>query len=259
MAAISKDIDEAIETIEAAKATKEIKVKTMVNRYKAKNKEMAIKYIGAIKNNKAENYKSDIVEVTMDQLANEIIQGKAIIPAVIDGHIEDSNFKEQQLFLLDIDYIGTSLEDLKAKFAEYPYSLIYTSFSHTRDVLKYRGAFIADRVITEAAEARKITLSLMEIAGCADEKCVDVSRIFFAGKSIVEINNTTFSVDKLLANSKISDEEVATKGKKVKVSITGSEAAGEENLIITPEEVKANLAAITLYKGMELDFKGSFD
>lgn len=236
-----------------------LKVKTMVNRFRAKNKEMATKYIGAVKNNKAEGFKTDIVEITMSELANEILSGKAIIPAVLEGRIEDSNFKEQQLFALDIDYIGTNLKDLKAKLADYPYSLIYTSFSHTEAVPRYRVIFIADRVITDAQEARQITAALMEVAGCSDDKCIDVSRVFYAGRSIVEIQDKMFSVDKLLKNIDISYEEVLPVENKEKTEILGSEEAGEDNVVITAEEITKNLSKITEFEGMELDYNGSFN
>lgn len=251
--------DDIIKEVVGKEELMPLKVKTMVNRFRAKNKDMATKWIGAVKNNKAEGFKSDVVEVTMQELASEILAGKAIIPAVIDGRIEDINFREQQLFALDIDYIGTSLRDLKAKLADYPYAIIYTSFSHTEAVPKYRVLFVADRVITDAQEARQITAALMEVAGCADDKCVDVSRVFYAGRSIVEVQDKMFSVDKLLANTSIVYEEVLPAENKEKVEVLGTEEAGEDNIVITADEIIKNLSSITEYEGMELDYDGSFN
>lgn len=251
--------NDIIEEVVGKEELMTLKVKTMVNRFRARNKEMATKWIGAVKNNKAEGFKSDIVEITISELANEVLSGKAIIPAVIDGKIEDINFKEQQLFALDIDYIGTSLRDLKAKLADYPYAMIYTSFSHTEAVPKYRVLFVADRVITDAQEARQITAALMDVAGCADDKCVDVSRVFYAGRSVIEIHDRTFSVDKLLANTSISYEEVLPVENKEKVEVLGTEEAGEDNIVITADEIIKNLSEITEYEGMELDYDGSFN
>lgn len=238
-----------------------LRVNTMINRFKAKDKAAANKWIGAIKNNKSENFKTDIVNVTLSELGNEILKGKAIVPAVLNGKLQDSNFIEQQLFALDIDYIGVSLGNLKARFKDYPYALIYTSFSHTAAVPKYRLLFVADRVITNADEARFITAALMDIAGCADERCVDVSRIFYAGRSIVEIQEQQFNVDKLLANTTIKKEEVISKATATgeKVAIKAKEEAGTEEVIITAADVIKNLSTIKEFEGQTLEYDGSFN
>lgn len=242
------------------KGGKLVKVKTMINRFKAKDKKSANKYIGAIKNNQSEFFKSDIVEVNMDELAKAILQGKTIVPAVIDGKLIDANFKEQQLFALDIDNTDLPLNKLKAKFRNYPYSMIYTSFSHSIAVPKYRILLIADRVITDPQEARQVTLALQELVGCADEKCVDVSRIFFAGKNIIEKHNRTFSVDKLLANTSVKYDDVKAPVKNKKVDIVATEDSGTDNKIITKEEVINNLEKIKdQYEGIVVDYNGSFD
>lgn len=255
--------EEAVEVAREAAAVKEpLKVKTMVNRFKAKDKAAANKWIGAIKNNQSENFKTDIVDVTLAELGNEILKGKAIVPAVLDGKLQDVNFVEQQLFALDIDYIGVSLQDLKDKFKDYPYALIYTSFSHTAAVPKYRLLFVANRVIKDADEARFITAALMDVAGCADERCSDVSRIFYAGRSIVEIQEKQFSVDKLLANTSVKKDEVISKATAAtgeKVVIEAKEEPGEEEVTITVDEVKQNLSTITQFQGMVLDYDGSFN
>lgn len=235
-------------------------VKTMVNRFKARDKESANKWIGAIKNNKAENFKTDIVDITIANLAREIMQGKAIVPAVINGKLEDANFVEQQLFALDIDYIGVSLYDLKRRFKDYPYAMIYTSFSHTAAIPKYRILFVADRIIKDAQEARYITAALMNIAGCADERCIDVSRIFYAGRSVIEFQDKTFSVDKLLSSTTLSYDEISANNEKAeKVIIEATEEAGEDNKVITADEIAYNLSSIAEYQGMELDYDGSFN
>lgn len=238
-----------------------LRVNTMINRFKAKDKAAANKWIGAIKNNKSENFKTDIVNVTLAELGNEILKGKAIVPAVLNGKLQDANFVEQQLFALDIDYIGVSLEDLKARFKDYPYALIYTSFSHTAAVPKYRLLFVADRVITNADEARFITAALMDIAGCADERCVDVSRIFYAGRSIVEIQEKQFNVDKLLANTSIKKEEVISKATATgeKVAIKAKEEAGTKEVIITAADIIKNLSTIKDFEGQTLEYDGSFN
>ena len=257
---IMHEIDENND-IMSREEVEHVKVKTMINRFSAENKQQAQRFIGAIKNNASDKFKSDIVSVNMNELAQAIRQGKTIVPAVIDGKLIDANFKEQQLFMLDIDDAGCSLNEIKRRLREYPYSMIYTSFSHTIAMPKYRIAFIADRVITDAQEARQITVALMDVIGCADSKCADVSRIFFAGKNILETHNRTFSVDKLLKNTSIRYEDVTAPQKKVdRAAIVGEEESGTDNKTITVEQIQENLQELKLeLEGTVVDYNGSFE
>lgn len=256
---IMHELDGNSDIMSIEKGDESMKVNTMINRFAAKDKATAVKFIGAVKNNNRENFKSDVVSVDMKELSQAIREGKAIIPAVIDGKIIDANFKEQQLFMLDIDDAGCSLNEIKRKLREYPYSMIYTSFSHTIAVPKYRIAFIADRVITDAQQARQITAALMQVIGCADEKCVDVSRIFFAGRNILETHNRTFSVDKLLNNTSVEYEDVAAPTLTERVAIIREEESGTDNKIITVEQIQENLQELRLeIEGTVVDYNGSF-
>lgn len=237
-----------------------VKVKTMINRFPAKDKKTAVKFIGAVKNNASDKFKSDIVSVDMKELSQAIRDGKAIIPAVIDGKIIDANFKEQQLFMLDIDDAGCSLNEIKRKLKDYPYSMIYTSFSHTIAVPKYRIAFVADRIVTDAQQARQITAALMDVIGCADTKCADVSRIFFAGRNILEIHDRTFSVDKLLENTYIKYEDVIAPVITERAAIVKEEESGTDNKIITIEQIEENLQELKFeLEGTVVDYNGSFE
>jgi hypothetical protein len=256
---IINEIDKNSDIIESEEV-KQVKVNTMINRFKAENKQQAQKFIGAIKNNASDKFKSDIVSVNMEELAQAIRQGKTIVPAVINGKLIDANFVKQQLFMLDIDDAGCSLNEIKKRLKDYPYSMIYTSFSHTIAVPKYRIAFIADKVITDAQKARQITLALMDVIGCADAKCVDVSRIFFAGKNVLETHNRTFSVDKLLKNTSIKYEEVSAVQEVTRASIVREEESGTDNKTITVEEIKNNLQELREeFEGTTVDYNGSFD
>ena len=160
---IMHEIDENND-IMSREEVEQVKVNTMINRFSAENKQQAQRFIGAIKNNASDKFKSDIVSVNMDELAQAIRQGKTIVPAVIDGKLIDANFKEQQLFMLDIDDAGCSLNEIKRRLREYPYSMIYTSFSHTIAMPKYRIAFIADRVITDAEYLAKMRSIMQDYA-----------------------------------------------------------------------------------------------
>lgn len=240
-----------------------LKVKTTVNRFQAKNKDMALQFVPAIKNNNSDNFKSDIVEVTLDELENAILAGKSIIPAVVEKNIIDAHFKEQQLFMIDIDDADCNLEELLKRFKDYEPCMVYTSFSHTPEHPKYRFVFIADKVIEDKETAKKINLGLMKIAGCADVKCKDASRIFFAGKSVPYKKEVTFNSKKLLkevvsdvSSSLLKEIKASVKAPKTKKAQT--QALNSE--IVTRAEIEANLAKVKdSYNGKKIDYEGSFE
>ena len=242
-----------------------LKVKTTVNRFQAKNKDMALQFVPAMKNNFSYNFKSDIVEVTLDELEKAILSGKSIIPAVVEKNIIDANFKEQQLFMIDIDDADCGLEELLGRFEDYKPCMIYTSFSSTKKHPKYRFVFIANKILKTVEEARNVNLALMKIAKCADIRCKDVSRIFFAGKEVIYKDEVVFDVDRLLSEVDIeqykelpqmkNDFCKAIRDNEVKVY----EALYEGSVVIHLEDVEANLRKMKQFKGTVVDYNESFE
>lgn len=244
----------------------ELTFSLMVNRFKAHSKEQAKKWIGAIKNNKAQAFKSDIIEMNLEELSSIIKEKHTIIPAILTENekLEDSNWTSQQVFALDIDNISarTTINDLIARFKsnDIECAMVYTSFSHTEANPKYRMIFIADKVIYDYATAKQVTEALHTIAMCADEKCTDLSRIYFAGKEVIYKSEATFNADKLLARKELYNSVITTTRKaSTKTEIVGREADGTDNMIFTLADLRKNLSAINEFRGKELDYSTSFE
>lgn len=244
----------------------ELTFSLMVNRFKAHSKEQAKKWIGAIKNNKAQAFKSDIIEMNLEELSSIIKEKHTIIPAILTENekLEDSNWTSQQVFALDIDNISarTTINDLIARFKsnDIECAMVYTSFSHTEENPKYRMIFIADKVIYDYATAKQVTEALHTIAMCADEKCTDLSRIYFAGKEVIYKAEATFNADKLLARKELYNSVITTTRKaSTKTEIVGREADGTDNMIFTLADLRNNLSTINEFRGKELDYSTSFE
>ena len=244
----------------------ELTFSLMVNRFKAHSKEQAKKWIGAIKNNKAQAFKSDIIEMNLEKLSSIIKEKHTIIPAILKENekLEDSNWTSQQVFALDIDNISarTTINDLIARFKsnDIECAMVYTSFSHTEENPKYRMIFIADKVIYDYATAKQVTEALHTIAMCADEKCTDLSRIYFAGKEVIYKAEATFNADKLLARKELYNSVITTTRKaSTKTEIVGREADGTDNMIFTLADLRNNLSTINEFRGKELDYSTSFE
>ena len=253
-----------VRTILASKV--ELTFSLMVNRFKARSKEQAKQWIGAIKNNKAQAFKSDIIEMNLEELSSIIKDKHTIIPAILTENekLEDSNWTSQQVFALDIDNISarTTINDLIARFKsnDIECAMVYTSFSHTEANPKYRMIFIADKVIYDYATAKQVTEALHTIAMCADEKCTDLSRIYFAGKEVIYKAEATFNAEKLLARKELYNSVITTTRKaSTKTEIVGREADGTDNIIFTLADLRNNLSTINEFRGKELDYSTSFE
>ena len=185
------------------------KYKLMINNAAYHSKEECTDHIGMIKNNNKPECRSYIRSVTADELANAIITGYTIIPAVLDENrrLADEYYKEQQIFAIDID---NEERTTKEKIADKYYLsyerikaicrqinieplIIYESFRSTSEWKRYRILFAADQIITDVTLRKKLILSLIAAfnidgVNTADTSCKDVSRVFFAGHTIVEVN-----------------------------------------------------------------------
>ena len=236
----------------------QMKFVAMINRYSFKDKKTAQKFAGAIKNNTNVKFKSDALEdLTIDSLEQAILSGKTIIPAVIEGKIVDAGFQKQQLFLVDIDDIDCTLDELKERYKDFPIALIYTTFSHTEEHAKYRLCFVADKVIEDRETAKKVNVSLISLAQCADTCTQDVSRIFYAGHNVVYKNDVAFNVNKLLKEVDISNIDVSEKNT---TKTASNESRDVEEVIITVDEIKANLSKIKKdFAGTKIDVTNSFE
>lgn len=163
------------------------------------------------------------IDVSVEDLADRLRNGYAISPAVMGG-ISAADWKEQQLFLVDIDNEADEQLAKKQKCAvsdlaqtdrtpiltvedalelceekHLPIAFYYHTFSSTPQKPKLRLAFIMDSPVTDPDMRKIIITTLVSLFPQSDKACTNADRIFHATDKEVVITN---------ANARISAESI---------------------------------------------------
>lgn len=126
--------------------------------------------------------------IGINELANKLINGYAVIPAILQGGASDDNFISQQVFMVDIDNKDKILtkDDALRICGDVKPSFIYATFSYSDEVPKYRVVFILDKVITSKEQRDYIQKYFIDLFdNYADRSCIDSSRVFYGGKKLL--------------------------------------------------------------------------
>ncbi len=133
-------------------------------------------------------------------------QGHTLIPAYLEGGMRAECFREIQIFLLDFDgekeeIIGgraikkgnsISYESIRDRAEQYglPIAFAYKTFScsNTGPVYKFRVAFIHQVPVTDRNLAMLVYRELREVFPECDTACLELSRMFFGGKGLLDLN-----------------------------------------------------------------------
>lgn len=196
--------------------------------------------VGAIKNRIQNN--TFTTYKTIKEIQQEILKGKTCIPSAIKGNVKE-NWKEQQVFLLDID---NKIEDEDIKVEDDRHitvekaveickqhnlepTFIYNTFSNSEKQNKFRLVFIFEEAIENLEIARQV-LSLLHTE--LQELDLDTSKknlsdMFFAGKEIAYTSNIVYKVEVLKDEEKEAEKEEKKEEKEeyqtVKEKIDGKE------------------------------------
>lgn len=128
------------------------------------------------------------IEIDIKDLAESLTRGQTFKPSFLNGK-KETNWISQQLFALDFDENTTIEEELnRCKELNILPAFGYTSFSHTEEHNKFRLVFCTDEAITDYNVAKQLQLSLMSIFNNCDEKCKNLSRLYFGGKELIYKN-----------------------------------------------------------------------
>ncbi|GMK40904.1 hypothetical protein PCCS19_39600 [Paenibacillus sp. CCS19] len=145
------------------------------------------------------------VDITLDELATEIVKGKSFLPATlksIDGikKRRKEHWLSQQVIALDIDD-GLSLDEaLFNTFIKDNAAFIYTSFSHSPSKHKFRIVFALDKPVTHYEHFERIWSYLFTHLPYADSACRDGVRLFYGGREVHTINmSNRVPVDSVLS------------------------------------------------------------
>lgn len=132
-------------------------------------------------------------EYTLNEIVECIGKGYTFVPAVLENGTKNENWKQQQLFCLDIDNeaegeISTPeeaiplLDDKGIKPFAY-----YHTFSSSEVKPKYRLLFLLEKPTDNQEEAKFIIKTLIDLIPQADKSCKDLSRLFYGTNKEVKI------------------------------------------------------------------------
>lgn len=139
------------------------------------------KEVGMIKIRLQKNASPSIV--TVEELIQKIRTGHSISPGIMGG-MSAKDWKEQQLFLVDIDNEEDGpilyFKDAKQICAKHGLSpaFIYQTFNYCKEKPKFRIAFIMDAPVTDEAVRKRIIETLVKLFPQSDKSCVNADRIF---------------------------------------------------------------------------------
>lgn len=164
-------------------------------------------------------FTSPPVEVSLEEVIEELQKGKTISPAVMKGTKAD-DFVEQQIFMVDIDNkkkiipiltVENALEICKKNHLQPVF--YYPTFSHTEKIPKYRLVFVMNEVIKDDSVRLIIIKNLISLFEQADTSCRNADRVFFGTdkKAVICDLEARITVDDLL---KIPSKSVIVKKKK---------------------------------------------
>lgn len=159
------------------------------------------------------------VEVTLKELVDALQKGKAVSPTVMKG-TKAKDFVEQQVFMVDIDNNITENPILQVEEAisiceknHLSLAFYYFSFSHTKEIQKYRLVFVMNEVITDSILRDTIMRRLIDLFEQADTSCTNADRVFFGTNKEAKILDlkARITVDNVM---KIPPKTVIMKKKK---------------------------------------------
>ncbi len=150
------------------------------------------KEIGGIKSRLQKNASPSLV--TLEELVQKIATGHSISPGIMSG-MSSKDWKEQQLFLIDIDNEEDEpilrMKDAKAICRDNGLALAfyYQTFSYTKEHPKFRLAFVMDKPVTDEDMRKHIMETLVNLFPQSDKSCVNADRIFHGTNKSTKLLN----------------------------------------------------------------------
>ena len=162
------------------------------------------------KNDKVNESINTKTKVQTDPLtfAELMLQGRTWCPATFNGGRSNANWTSQSVFALDFDS-GILPEVIIARCQSLDIipNVVYTSFSDSPELRKFRLVFFIDMIIKTQEKAKELQLTLMELFPECDASCKDYARMFFAAKEVVHVDeqiNDTVKLAKHVINRRNS-------------------------------------------------------
>lgn len=174
----------------------------------------------AEKINESRNVNSTLQGIDPLLFAELMLQGRTWCPATFkNGQRKNDNWISQSVFALDFDSGITPDEVVeRCKENNLIINCLYTSFSDSVALRKFRVVFFFNADIKVAEKAKELQLTLMDLFPEVDIACKDYARMFFAGKEVLMVDdelNDIFEVAKLVLDRRT----------RLKVELNGSSAS----------------------------------
>lgn len=216
--------------------------------------------IGAIQN-RLEKHTSN---VSIEALAKAVANGQTFKPCLMCGKT-NNDFVSSSLIVLDIDNKGKELEQygyksiqdflLDAQKSSYKPALVYTTFSHTDEVHKYRAVFQLSKKITDFDHLVQIHDAIVADYPYADPK-VHPAAVIFGGKELILMNHkAVVKVPKYVAKT---TKPNVSKARKQSSQISKINIA---NIDVSEKTILDNIKAAykNQFRGTKIDYNTSFD
>ena len=162
----------------------------------------------------------EIKKYSLDEILNNIVKGKTIIPSGIKSNAKQ-NFKGQQLFLVDFDNTKNGIKICAnekehatinklleyCKKIEFMPTFAYYTFSHSEEQHKFRVGYVLEEPIVDYKVAEKIPKKLLEIFKDfnPDTSKQNLADFFYGGKSIAYKSDNYYN-PRLLEGYAYNDE-----------------------------------------------------
>ncbi|RKP44481.1 hypothetical protein D7Z26_26585 [Cohnella endophytica] len=183
------------------------------------------------------------VDITIDELASELVKGKTFVPATlksIDGvqKRQKQYWHSQQIIALDIDD-GLSLDEaLSDSFIKDNAAFLYTSFSHSPSKHKFRIVFALDKPVLIYKHFEHIWEYLFSQLPYADSACRDGVRLFYGGREVYTID---------MSNRVLVDSVLAKKGFWSDIELVSNMSARKPPSVHSLESPKKQPSVIDQY------------
>ncbi|MBW6534015.1 MAG: hypothetical protein K0B11_03330 [Mariniphaga sp.] len=117
------------------------------------------------------------------------------LPGIMEGARNNSSWKKQQIFAIDIDE-GLRFCEAKERLKSFGLdcTFAYSTFSSDETFNKFRIVFFLDNEITSPEDHNEITENLKRFFPEMDKACTDKSRMLFGGKKLI-YSNFEYSLD----------------------------------------------------------------
>jgi len=147
------------------------------------------------------NLKTPVDIERVSQLTEFVVSyGFTWSPATFkNDYRNNKNWLQQSIFVLDFDD-GITPEKVIERCNRNGLipNLIYTTFSDSVELRKFRLVFFLDKIIDDRKIAKFIQLNLMKLFNECDVSCKDFSRLFYGGNDVIFVSETINEYNRVL-------------------------------------------------------------